>query len=474
MVTTNTLWQPSVGTTRPASLNLAELAFVAMLGFLGAVAFFAYRTEHLWLAVLVLGVPMGAACLFQPRVGVYAYGFWQAWDSAVKFGGSSTAPAWITVGKMLAIVVVLSGALHAWSSPVRVSAARAPFRWLLALCMVAAVSTLWSYAPLSSALFAGQMFLQLALAWVVVTLVASDCAHLKRLMFWTVLGAFSASAFVLLFGMNQRVYLRATLGEQANPVSVAAALVTGLSCTPVLWSLASSRLTKLMLIPPGLTILFAIFATGTRAAVAAIGAGFLVAGVFSKGRDIRSRLAVLAVSGFLVMGGTMIALGTGILSEQSESRLRNMLMLPTRGWDPNAGLPHARRSEIWLMSLDAYVRTNLIGTGLGATPIANEQLVGRYKDVHSSPVASLTELGPLGFLAFAALHVSLLLGICRLRRPGLQGAGLVVLIGFFLVGCAHTTYTTKWFWLPITFLLAMIELDARESSDRDALEGQPV
>lgn len=467
MVTTESLLRSDAAPARSTSLNLTELGFVTLLGLLGVVALFAYRAEQLWLAALVVGMPVGAACLFRPRVGVYAYGFWQAWDSAVKFGGDATSPDRITFGKMLAVVIVVTGALHVWSSPVRISAARAPFRWLLILCLVGAFSTLWSYAPLDSARFAAQMFLQLALAWVAVTLVAPERAYLQRLMFWTVLGACSASVFVLLFGMEQRAYLRATLGEQANPVSVAAALVTGLTCVPVLGSLVSSRWTKALLIPPGLMILFAILATGTRAAVGAIGAGFLAAALFSKGRDIRSRLVALALSMFLVTGGTMIALGTGILTEQSESRLRHMLMLPTRGWNPEEGIPQGSRSEIWLMSLDAYVRTHLIGTGLGATPLANERLVGRYKDVHSSPIASLTELGPLGLLAFVGIHLSLLLAIRRLRMPGLQGAGLIVLVGFMVVGAAHTTYTTKWFWLPITFLLAMIEFDARASVDDD-------
>ena len=102
--------------------------------------------------------------------------------------GGATTPDRITLGKMLAVIVVGTGALHIWSSPVRIGAARSTFRWLLALCLVSAFSTLWSYAPLDTVRFAAQMFLQLALAWVIVTLIAPDRAYLQRLMFWTVLG----------------------------------------------------------------------------------------------------------------------------------------------------------------------------------------------------------------------------------------------------------------------------------------------
>lgn len=452
---------PVIFSQAGSAVNITEVAFVLVLGVLGAGGAFLYRTGHVGLAVAVLGVPFIAACVFQPRVGVYAYGFWQAWDSAIKLGGG-TGAGWMTVGKILAVVVVMTGLLHAYACPSRISASRRPFAYLFALCTMATLSVAWSYAPVASVRFAAQMWLQLALAWVVVKLVGFDRAQMTRLMFWVVLGALTASTYVLLFGMDQRVYLRATLGESANPVSVAAALVTGLACVPLLWVLVSSRIVKLPLLPVGLIILFGIFATGTRAAVAAVGGGFILAGVLSKAKGIVPRVGILLVSVVLVLASMLAALSTGMLSEQSESRLRNMLMLQTRSFDPNAGLPQARRSEIWLMSLDSYRKTYLIGTGVGATPAANERLAGRYRDVHSSIIASLTELGPIGCFVFVALHLSLFLRIRRLRISGLQGAALIGFVGFVLMGSTHTVYTTKWFWLPVTFLLAILELDARQ------------
>lgn len=446
-----------------SGVNIAELAFIVLLGFLGAAAVSLYRSENPLTAAFVLGLPLGAACVFRPRIGIYAYGFWQAWDSAAKFGGG-TQPGWVTGAKLLAVVVVLTGSLHALTSPHRISGSRRPFGYLIALCAVATVSIAWSYDVGASIRFAAQMWLQLVLGWIIVKLVGFNRSQMIRLMFWVVVGAFSASVYVLLFGMQQHTYLRATLGDSANPVSVAAALVTGLSCAAVFWALISKRAIKALLIPVGLVILFAIFATGTRAAVAAVGAGFLSIGFLTKAQGLGSKLALLAISVLLVVVGTFAALNTGVLSEQSESRLRNMLMLETHSFDPDVGIPRASRERIWLMSLQSYMRTYLIGTGVGASPAANEQLSGRYKDVHSSIVASLTELGPLGFFVFVALHFSLLLRIRRLRARGLQGAALVVFVGFVLMGSTHTVYTTKWFWLPVTILLAILELDAREGT----------
>ena len=119
------------------------------------------------------------------------------------------------------------------------------------------------------------------------------------------------------------------------------------------------------------------------------------------------------------------------------------------------------------MSLQGYARTHLIGTGIGVTPVANEQLVGVYKDVHSSIIASLTELGPAGFAIFVALHVSLFVRIRRLRARGFHGAAMIIFVSFILIGSVHTVYTTKWFWLPLAFLVAIFELDARLAGGRE-------
>ncbi|HOA75861.1 MAG TPA: hypothetical protein PKL76_20650, partial [Phycisphaerae bacterium] len=70
---------------------------------------------------------------------------------------------------------------------------------------------------------------------------------------------------------------------------------------------------------------------------------------------------------------------------------------------------------------------------------------------------------------FLGLHVALGLGLLRLRQPSLQMPGWVVLLSSFAMGIAHTTYTTKMFWLPVTVVLILIEFDARATTNETNL-----
>ncbi|NOX60014.1 MAG: hypothetical protein GXP29_14305 [Planctomycetes bacterium] len=440
------------------AVSFREILFVALFMSLGGIAYGLHKAGYTYVGLGVVGIPFLGACAIEPRIGLYAYGFWQVWDSAAVIGSSETA--WLTPAKMLAFLILFTGIvpLFKHSAPFLVS--RTTVYSLLAFVSVAALSVMWSYEPSKSARLAAQMFVQLALLWIYVKLISVDLAYFKRLLFWTFVGGLTAGAYTILYGMEQKSFGRATLGERSNPGSVGAALVTALSCGPVLWIFVRRAWFKGFLFAGCLVLVLAVFTTGTRSAVGAIGAGFLGAAVFSRSSGFGARLMILILTVGLAYASAMASLHSGVLGERSEARLAGWL-----GVAPPSGVRalHSRvgRDEIWSMAWKGYVSTKGIGAGVGAAAYANLEGAGLFKDVHSNIMGSLTEMGFPGFVSLAVVHILLLIRAWNLHWRRLTGPAIIVFSGFFMFGAVHTTYTTKLFWLPITLLVVLFEVDAR-------------
>ncbi|GJM26715.1 MAG: hypothetical protein DHS20C16_31300 [Phycisphaerae bacterium] len=446
------------------AFSFREILFVAVFVGLLAVAYWAYKFGYAYIGMGIVGVPFFAACAVQPRIGLYAYGFWQAWDSAAVIGQSETA--WLTPAKMLAFVALGTGILPLFKQNAALLASRAIVAWLLIFASVAAVSTVWSYEPTRSGRLAAQMFVQLSLLWVYVKLVGADLAYIKRFLFWTFVGGLTAAGYTIIYGMDQTAYGRATLGERANPGSVAAGLVTAITCAPVLWIFTRRMWFRAFLFVGVFVMVLGVFATGSRAAVGGVGIGFIAAAVFSRSSAIMGRLIIVTLMVVLAYGAALGSLHSGVLSERSESRLADWLGVQAPS-GISAPRSHAGRDEVWAIAWKGYKGSNGIGTGVGGAAYANLRHAGIFKDVHSNVLGSLTEMGVPGFVAFVVVHVLLILRSWRMYMPQLTGAAIIIFCGYFSFGATHTTYSTKLFWVPMTLMVILLEFDARTRSSNE-------
>lgn len=307
--------------------GFAEKAFLLVLVIAAVPAFLCYKTGNTFLGVAIIGVPIALACLIEPRVSAYAYVFWQAWDSAVVLGDSKQG-AWLTPGKMLAFGVLAVALLHLWRRPLRVRSSTGPILWASGFCLIALLSAAWSYDVAKSLRLGLQILVQLLLVVAIVTMVSEDTGSVKRLAFWALLGGVGAAAYIVLFGMDQRAFARATLSEQANPVSAAGALVVAWTFIPLLWVLTRNGLFKLLLIACAGLILFGIVGTGTRAAIGGILGGMAAAAILSGGgRRVRRAVIMTVVLALAYVLGA-VAIYSSVIPGQAAVRLAEFMRLP--------------------------------------------------------------------------------------------------------------------------------------------------
>jgi len=437
---------------------MRECLFIVIFAILLAGAYWLHKSGNTYVGMALVGVPFVAVCTIQPRVGLYAYCFWQSWDAAFVIG--DTDSGWLTPAKMLAFLALGTGLLPLLKQNAKLLASQALMGWLFAFTLIVMFSCVWSYDPARSGRFAAQLVVQLLLLWVYVKLISVDLAYIKRLFFWTFVGGLTAATYTILFGMNQTKFGRATLSESANPGTVAASLVTAVSCVPVLWIFTRRNWFRAFLFVGSLVTVLGTFATGSRAAVGGIGIGFIAAALFSRSSAIIGRMVVVMLMCGLAFGAAWGSLHSGLLGEKSEARLAGWL-----GVDPPSGarsvIPRGGREEVWRTAWKGFKGTNGIGAGIGEAADANLRHAGIYKDVHSNILGSLVEMGILGFVSFAMINALLVIQSWKMNIRKLTGPAIVIFCGYFSFGATHTTYVTKLFWIPITFMIILFEFDAR-------------
>jgi O-antigen ligase len=445
-----------------------ETILLVMLCFCAVAAYILHRYDLTWLGLGVFITPFVVACIMEPRVSLYAYGFLQAWDSAVAFGGDSADAPWITPAKLLSVIIIVTTIPRIWRSPGTFAATRSLMIWAVLFILAAFLSILWSAEVVASWRYTLQMIVQFVLIIIFMKIVGINRAALRRLFLWTVVGGATAGVYVALFGMEQQTFGRATLSDQANPVAVAMGLSVAFGCIPMVWAMIRRLWARVLLVAMGAPIFAAIIFGGTRAAVLSVLAGMAAAVVFRRKGSVLVRLMILVIGTALFYMAAVAVLYSGAVSDSAAGRLATTLMLP-----PPAGSQRGvhevaierGRSGVWLLNLQGYLNgdTGILGAGVGCSSFANLRTVGEFRDVHSNLLASLTEMGPLGLITFVGLTVAIFMTVYRLRNPKYHSAMLFLFLIFFLMGLVHTSYVSKLFWLPITFIACVAELDRREA-----------
>lgn len=402
------------------------------------------------IGLVAAGIGFLSASMVAPSIALYAYFAIQALDVGLQ----SEQIAGFTPSKALAPFVLLLFLTRFGARFPRLEISR-PLVW--AALMLGAFGVLTAPFAIDvrvAAKSGAQIVVQVLLLVVAVKLLAQR-VQIHRAFLATVAGGVVAALILVVTGGLSSRFSRATLGELANPNSVAHGLAVSLLAIPAAWGYTRSALLRLGYFAAAPLIVAGLMKTGSRSALAAVVAAFAIGGLVAKKAGIMRSIAVTAMASLVACASIVVVLHAGLLDPATQQRIEDFV-LGRRG---DVG---EERGYIWRQSLREYARRPLVGFGFGNTAASLEESQGTYIDVHSSFVGPFVEGGPIGFTLFL-LTLYFTFRLVRSIRQANPGIAAAMIFCMLLMSClTHTIHFAKWFWIPITFCVLLAEQTHRE------------
>lgn len=266
----------------------------------------------------------------------------------------------------------------------------------------------------------------------------------------TVYSVFSALGYI--FGWFQRAAIFST----QDPNGFALILGIALCMAPYLWMVYKTRWARLLISAGVALLVFAIIATGSRGAWAAIIASAVFSAFFASGLKL-FRLRYLVMAALVLATLIVLLFSLGLISEYTQSRFESL-----SNPDSMQG-----RVPYWRVGLEMVKSNPLFGVGLGAFPSEFSQyvvaaglqpsrdLIGR--DAHNTLLSVLAELGIPGFVIVCLFYWVLFRDLYRYRTDPKAALGILLLSLMFFGGMTLTIQYKKFFWFPIN-MAALIPL----------------
>lgn len=387
--------------------------------------------------------------LIAPEIGLYIYlmtpVFDQMWLDAPG--------AWITPGKIIGPVVLLICAAHMLRERRPMQVSGPVIAVMLAFGLWGLVTAAWAVVPLLAIKVGGQVVVQVLLIVAAVSRL-NDRVRLGRALLFAFLATVIGSFLILTGRTGSTQWARGTLGEYFDPNSVALALLTVLFALPVAWKCVRSRLLRLGMLVAAPPVVVATVTTGSRMGLVMM-VGVPVFGMLLSGRaKALYRLFVPALALALVLGGFWYAMRGAGVSDYTRERFDEML----------SGRLHVRgesRMGILITALSNYVYEPM-GYGYGNTAVGLGLQTGLASTVHDNVFSLLIEGGPVAFALILSGYWLIFLRVRRMRVPDLQLPAAMMFGVVVLSSCMLQTYQSKYFWIPITLCLLLVEQSRRE------------
>lgn len=390
-----------------------------------------------------------AISLVIPSVAIYAAFALQAWDPFFTHPFFYREPfGFVNPSKIFGVLVSALVVARLGAGP------RLPpaIRWFAVIAIIFACYGL-TIAPLSAdPVFATRNAAQVLIFVLFVVggvMFISTPRQISRLFFWTALGSFSAS-LLLIFTQNRELNIRGALGELGSANVTAMALATGMMAIPAAWGLARSKFAWIAYSAMAVTIMVALMITGSRAACIGVTLSYSFGGILAPGRGGLQKISATLFASILGAAVFFLVLDSGILTPRTQERLEALI------YRSNETIEGLSRFAIWRNALKTFSYYPLSGVGMGNTAAAmSEVAVGEARDAHSNYVAVLTETGPIGFGLAMTMGMAALMAVWKIptANPSVPATMLILYIVF--VGITHTTYTTKFFWMPLALALIL-------------------
>jgi len=416
-------------------------------------AFFLYRIGYLWPALIPVAVVLAVAMLIAPQVAFYLYFGWQALDPIfLTAEGTILTPA-----KALALFMILLYAVSLGKIRQRILVSRSTIIAMLLFGLWGLLTSPLAIAYLVALKNSAQVLIQVILIAGAIHFLDSR----KRVFFaffWCFLGGVLVGIQMLITGGISPQFLRATLGEYANPQTTCFALSVSLIALCGLWSLEKPKKLLVFYLSGAVVLLVAMMRTGSRASLIAVFVALSIGIILAKRVKIAKRILISVVISIILVGGVLYILTLGVLQEQSQERLEAMVV---KGRIESAA--GSGRSAILKRVLSTYYENwSIFGWGFGNSATAMELYRGERRDIHNSLLSPLCDSGPIGFTLFISGLILLYLKVRGVSNPRMNAAAIMIYIFLILSSLVHTAHFTKWFWIPVTMCLLLAEQSKRE------------
>jgi len=435
------------------ALDIKKLFFWSALGFgclLGAV--FYYFTGIKMLAFAMVGIVLAASVFIAPQMAFYLYFGWQVFDAV--FLASPTQI--FTPAKAFALFIILIYFLSLGRIQHKILASKPVIVMMAIFGLFGLLTSFQAIVPLRAILFSLQILVQSFL--VVVALHILDSTRRIHTAFFCCYAAGVVAGMIMLLGggVSSR-YSRGTLGEYANPTTTSLALSVSFIALPGLWILKKPKIFYLLCVAGAIPIIIGIMNTGARAPLFAIFMGLGLGILFAKGTGLFKRVIIPAMIVVLIGGTIIYVLSANILMGESQERLEALVFRQTTA----GGLE--TRTAIWSIAFTEYVKHSpLLGFGFANTAPALERYVGWYRDIHNSLLGPLVDSGPIGFTLFVVALALLFKKVHGIRNVRMNVIATMIYIYILSSMLTHTIHFTKWFWIPVTMCLLLVEQGKRE------------
>lgn len=304
----------------------------------------------------------------------------------------------------------------------------------------AACSYFWSADPVAARAgiaTVGQLLLMLLLLWEF----GQGADRLRGLLGAFVVGAAGGLAALLWSAAASSADAARYTLSAAHPNSIAFVLALAIPMACYLAGTGASpwrRAACWFFVPSAVT---GILLTGSRSALATLGAAMLMAPTALRGVSRLGRLAVI------------VALVLAILVPASLLPDRPLERLTSFGEELTADGLNGR-TTIWAQSMDALAARPLTGLGIRSSPLALEQARGAPAGAHNTWLSVLLELGVIGLALFAAMLLAA--AVHALRSQATERRLAAVLLFTLAIGLVprHWEYERPT-WLVIALLLAL-------------------
>ena len=363
------------------------------------------------------------------------------------------------VGKAIGIVVVLSYLLTRFRRQLQFPT---PVKLMIFFWVWAAVSSIWSVAPLVSAARALTLLLYTGLMIIFVNTI-KDMKTL-RMIAWSLFAGNAMVAILIAMGKGvQDVGLRTAEGlieaAQAEYGRVAfASEGIDSNCIGLLivfsfligfyFVLGAGILKKVVLGFIGALFLYVIIRTESRASMACLFLVPVFTFVFASGRGVRTKTILWIILICAISGGLLyVAMNTYILPEMSKERLR------TTAEDVTL---HGR-VIIWKGAVELFLLRPIHGWGLQTFPLLESGL-GTGRSAHNDILLIATELGIIGLAPWIAIFLILFNHALRLPDYGLRCLFLGTLFWIFFAGISVTSIYLRTFWYAWSLVMSGVFL----------------
>lgn len=451
---------------RAVTGNFKSIVFWVILGLSCSLALFFYRMGYLWVALSIVGIVMGIAMFIAPQIAFYTYFAWQALDSVFL----SSSEAVLTPAKAFSFFILIIYILSFSRIRQRILASKPIIIVMLLFGFIGLMGAPLALSPSTALRYSLQIFVQTLLVIAALHFLDNE-KRVYAAFFWCFMSGIFCSVAMIFFGISRQLG-RATLGEYANPVTTGVALSLALISIAGLWTRKRPKIYYVVYIASSLLILYWMMKTGSRSPLIAIFFGGSLGALLAKGTGVLKKVLIPTIVAVFIAIAVSYILSLNALDEVSQRRLSVLASGKIEGEGKGAG--DQSRTFIWKRGFSTYIQYRPVtGFGFGNTGRAILKYRGEYKGIHSSILEPLMDAGPAGFCLWMYGLFLVFIKIRNIKNARLNVVGMIIFIFTILSLLTHSIHFTKWFWIPLTLCLLVIEQDKREqlqSSNPDELE----